>query len=359
MEGPRGIRPDELPAVVALADDVFAPERRDMGPAFPTLFRVENADWLCTMWDGGRPVSLVGVWRGEVETFGRRLPVAHVGAVCTRPEYRGRGLAGRVLQEALLRLQRHGTAVVFISGGRRLYTRLGARPFGELRLLEVEGSAARRLGPADCACHQPAVATDGILGELAALHAAEPVRHVRDAADWRALLPAKGYVPPRDGGVGVVRRGGRAVAYVLWNASLRGPSPAEPPPLSVEEYAGDRQAVWAGVAFALDATGRTRARLHAQVWDAPVLDAARRAGAAPVPRCHQGTARVLDADALLRALEATRGPGPDPGALAALRPTAPLGTPEEAKQAAALTQVALGPGEDALPLPHTWGPNFI
>ena len=133
MDGPRDTHPDEVPAVLGLVNAVFRGAEGGMGRQYPTLFALINAAWLRTVWDGPRPVAHVGVWRGDVERFGRRLRVAHLGAVCTHPDYRQRGLAGRILADALQRLHGDGTAVVFISRGRGLYQRLGARAFGDLR----------------------------------------------------------------------------------------------------------------------------------------------------------------------------------------------------------------------------------
>lgn len=89
LTGPCGATPRQVPAVAALADEVFEVRHGWLASMYPTLFHADNAHWLRTFWDGDRPVSLVAVWRGEIETF-RRRKVARVGSVCPCPHTAGR-----------------------------------------------------------------------------------------------------------------------------------------------------------------------------------------------------------------------------------------------------------------------------
>ncbi len=295
LDGPRGARPDELPQVVTLADDVFSAEQRSMGPHFPTLFRASNAEWLRTFWDGDVAVSHAGFWLGRIRSHGRDLAVAHLGAVCTRPDYRGRGLAGALLADALPRLREAGVGLLLISGDRSLYRRIGARKFGRLLRFRVGRAAAEalasgwsldRLGP-------PA---DGAAAAMADLQAREPVRYHRTAGDWLLLLPAKGYLTAGDGrGAALVRPagGGGPAAYLLWGTPRRA-ADAGPPSVPIDEFAGPRAAVLGGLAAILEATGCETAVLQAQPGDGDLLEALRRLGVEADEVPHQGTARVVD-----------------------------------------------------------------
>ena len=91
-------------------------------------------------------------------------------------------------------------------------------------------------------------------------------------------------------------------------------------------------------------------------WDLVMLRWADGFAVAPTVATHHGSVRVLDGRAFIRAL-GTTAPDPSAADLEALLPTAEVGTPEEAEQAAALTIAALGPGR--IPLPRTDGLNFI
>lgn len=353
--GPCGSSSEQVPAVAALADEVFDVPPGWMIGHYPTLFRGDNSAWLRTSWDGGRPISLVAVWRGEIESFGRRFPVARVGMVATRPEYRGRGLAGALLRDALARLQAHGTALVIISGRGALYRRAGSRIFGDLREFFVD-AAALVAGPiSDFACVAPQAPDAAVLSDMAHLHEREPVRYVRSAEDWRLLLPAKGYLPPSLGrGTVLVRRGARTVAYALWDEGG-----ADDGVLGLTEFAGERSALPVAVGWMLRHTGRARARLRVQPTDTPALRWAQAAGANPTPGPNGHSARVLDAETFLECLASVPGPGPDSEALRTLMPQVPIGSAGEPERAAAFGQIALGPGPHALPLPRTDGPNYI
>ena len=53
--------------------------------------------------------------------YGHKISMASMGAVCTHPEYQGRGIGTRLLYETFNGLERDGVSVVTISGGRGLY----------------------------------------------------------------------------------------------------------------------------------------------------------------------------------------------------------------------------------------------
>lgn len=276
--GPCGATADQVPAVAALADDVFNVSRGWLAGMYPTVFRASNAPWLRTFWDGQRPVSLVAVWRGEIETFRRRLPVARVGSVSTLPAYRGQGLAGTLLRDALTRLQATGTALVVISGRGPLDQRAGSHIFGDLREFSVDAAALPTVASPDFECVAPQTPEPAILADMALLHERESVRYLRSAEDWRLLPPAKHYLPAQRGrGTVLVRRDGHTVAYALWGDR------AEEDMLDVHEFAGDRDALPHALGWMLRHTGRARARLRAQPTDTAMLRWAETVGIMEVP----------------------------------------------------------------------------
>jgi len=343
LDGPRGARPDEVPAVVELADAIFGGGSNNMGPSFPTLFSAENSTWLRTFWEGSVPVAHVGIWRGAVWTGGHRLTVAHVGAVGTLPERRRQGLAGALLSDVLPRLRDDGVAVLFISGDRSLYRRLGARPFGHLSRYRVPVAALT--GEAGSRTEPPSG-----FAALAGLYAAEPLHYERSLADWACLLPAKGYLPAREQSALCVwdPRGGPGPAAYLLLGRPRRPKVAGDGPvvLPVDEFAGDRHAVLAGLATALDAVGADAAELIVQPGDARMHRLLRDRGLPAEPCGHQGIARVLNFAAAASAL---RRPAPSP--------LGPLGDPAEAAAAGAWTESLFGRG--GVELPRNDGLNYI
>ncbi len=342
FDGPRGTRTHELAAVVALADAIF---KEGMGPQFPTLFCEQNGEGLRTFWRDGQPAALVGVWRGTAVVDGRQADVAHIGAVCTRPEYRGQGLATRLLLEVLERLRGEGRALALISGGRGLYRRLGAEPFGTLLRCRVRPSAAPQ-------GRRPAVdvATPAAVEPMAELHAREVVRYRRGVDDWRRLAAAKGYLPAGRGRSAVlVRRPGAAApsAYLLLGRVRRPENPdAGPTVLLIDEFGGDREALWEALPAVLAEAGAEVAELLAQPGDGALRVLCQAAGAAMEPCRHQGTALVLDPDAFTQMA----------GIAAEPRPWPPLGGEACGARAAALLARGFAGG---LQWPRTDGLNYI
>lgn len=139
LDGPRSARAEDVPGLVALANKVFrAPPRPgDMGKEFPVLLCADNVDNLLIYRDAGRVVSLLGILRQTVHTWGVEIPVACIGSVCTDPDYRKAGLAGRLMDLAIQRSIKAGDLLMPISGNRTLYTSRGATSLGPHILFHV------------------------------------------------------------------------------------------------------------------------------------------------------------------------------------------------------------------------------
>jgi predicted N-acetyltransferase YhbS len=187
LDGPRAVRPEELSATLELIDSVFSPDRRDMGRRFPRIFHEDNRENCRVILDRGQPVAHVVYLPRDAAIGGPTIRTACIGAVCTAPSHRGRGLASALLDDCERRLRAAGADVMLISGARGLYLRRGARTVGRihryelgpdrLRPLARPGLDIRRAGPDDAAA-------------LAALYAARPVHFERTASDWAAWLEA-------------------------------------------------------------------------------------------------------------------------------------------------------------------------
>ncbi len=83
MDAPRVARPEELPAVIELAEHVFCVEfgrHAAMGRSFPYMLSEANIDNLYVTYERGRPVSFVGTnlhrpGRKRLALDGRRAEV--------------------------------------------------------------------------------------------------------------------------------------------------------------------------------------------------------------------------------------------------------------------------------------------
>ncbi|MCX7848287.1 MAG: GNAT family N-acetyltransferase [bacterium] len=129
----RRARPQDIPAIIDLADRVFRPDRTSsMGAEFPLFLGPDNAHNIFVASYHSDIVAILGLFYTTLLLPYASLPVAMIGAVATDPLHRGRGLAGALLDAALNEALVKRTAVVFISGDRALYRRRGACSAGYL-----------------------------------------------------------------------------------------------------------------------------------------------------------------------------------------------------------------------------------
>jgi len=180
VEGPRPIQPEEYEATMRLVNAVFH-SPHGMAQALPLMFGPANQHHLWVVIEDGQPVSHIGLTVKPAVLGGVQVLVAGLGAVGTHPEYRGRGYASLLLQAVFDQAEREGADLAMISGGRGLYRRVGCAKLG--RVHPGAFSSSELLGPA--------VAVKPYQGDaapFATLAAGEPVRWMRDRADWELLL---------------------------------------------------------------------------------------------------------------------------------------------------------------------------
>jgi GNAT superfamily N-acetyltransferase len=139
----------------------------------------------------GKPVSHIRIIYNHLSIYGVRIKTASLGGVCTDPEFRGRGIATRLLDYCIDEATRAGAKLLIISGDRGLYLRAQAAlagPVWETRIVHREHGdseqalTVRAAGPDDA----PA---------LSRLHQAEPVRYLR-SGDFFARMLRHGHRQP-------------------------------------------------------------------------------------------------------------------------------------------------------------------
>lgn len=126
----RSATPADLPRLLPLLDEEFVfAKGRDISLAerFPTLFAAAQSPNLLLAVDEAQEIAAALAmrrfsWRDEEEIFS----AAMIGAVYTRPDRRGQGLASRLLQEAAQRLRQDDVDfAVLWTGQPAFYARLG------------------------------------------------------------------------------------------------------------------------------------------------------------------------------------------------------------------------------------------
>ena len=105
IDGPRALRPGEMPALRALEETVFRPGMPD---EYPQVFHEGNLDGLTVCFDGARCVSHAGMVTRGASILGCRADLGMIGGVATHPDYRGQGLAGACVDHALENARRDG-----------------------------------------------------------------------------------------------------------------------------------------------------------------------------------------------------------------------------------------------------------
>ncbi len=222
-----------------------------MGRDYPLLFSVTESANLRVISDAGAIVAHAGLCVRPASLRGVTVQVGALGAVFTRADHRGRGLGAAVVADALAQARAAGVALALVSGDGPLYQRLGFAPVPPATAWSPPAPSA----PSDVGVDvgvgvgvssgvkigvRPAGAQDAPL--LARLYDAEPVRFVRSATDWHALLRASViFAWPAD--LWIVESGGRPAGYlaVTRRATRR-----------VLELAGDRPALLAAAPLVAD-----------------------------------------------------------------------------------------------------------
>ncbi len=233
MEGPRGLRWDELPSVKRLTNLCFWEGLVDK---YPHLFNEDNVENLRVITENGEVISHIGVTQQQLSVFGCLLRVACVGAVCTHPDYRNRGLATSILKDVFEKAYADGVDFMMVSGGRGLYLRADCRVIvgcdyevhvgpAEASLLGDTGLTVRRCGEDD-------------LEEFSSLYRPEPLRFLRRLEDYQRAF-ACGFVMDGLSDFLMVEKEGSPRAYVILpprNSEGKGR-------VRIGEYAGERSSI--------------------------------------------------------------------------------------------------------------------
>ncbi len=296
IEGPKAAKGMEIRGAAELGARVFRTQWDASRPAPPEDEVREN---LRVFADDGKVVSLVGMTYREVVLLGVQHLACCFGGVCTDPDYRGRGLATRLLVDCRDKALADGADLVLISGRRGLYKRQGYVETGSFNVctvprdrLPVEARPQYVIRPAE-AEDMPAVL------EMAL---AEPARFVRTPGEFLALLQRDRLVNARGESRLVCPKGGdRPVAFVAYQVGGTPWEHKDETAITVVEMGGARWPIMQAMAALLRERGLDEMTLHYADCDAEIPQMAGSFGWPSEARGFRGTVGIIDPERFWRA----------------------------------------------------------
>ena len=318
MDGPRGLMAQEFDSLCTLVNTVFRGDGVGrMEEQYPLLFAPENYDHLLVMVDEGVVASHVGALTRDISVLGYRMSTMSIGAVATYASHRGQGLATQLMEAAIRKAVEQDAVLMPISGGRGLYTRLGARRIGQYALYTVprdtlpagDGPGAGETGAGDGPDTDETAAGETEirraeaedLHEMTRLYAEEPSRYVRSTADLRMTVGAA-WICDRAGETVVIREEGRLVAYA--GIQKRRPDREdEARRARLAEIAGSRSALVRALPCLYDRYGVDSLEIVTTASDFELASLLRPHGVTAAPQGFTGTVLVLQPERLLQVFE--------------------------------------------------------
>jgi GNAT superfamily N-acetyltransferase len=239
FDGPRMVRREELAASNRLSKicfgglDVNAPDEES-----PASFHPPRRGGLYVITHRGVPVSQIYIFHFQVKMYDGLLRIGSIGGVCTHPDYRGQGLAGRLLEHCTATLAKEGARLMLISGGRGLYTRVGCVPSGKYVGFSIQPGNVPHLNSG----LKARLATRSDAAICSRLYHTEPVHFIRPPAKFAdRLTHSYGYVHSE---AYIIERKNQPAAYLLlgipWEYLGQQPGAGV---RHVREYAGSRTAL--------------------------------------------------------------------------------------------------------------------
>ena len=268
--------PDEVRQIVDLANYVFRTSKNlepSMGRQFPTLLSPENASNLYVAVDNGKIVSHIGIYKNDAIIFGHRVSMASMGSVCTHPDYRGQGLATKLLYFVFENLEKQGIALLKISGNRGLYKTNGC--------VQIESISSYTFDGESCFDNAKSRAREeykyGYIDDpqaasiLANIYHREPVRYERAKWQFPVLFHAMPTVHPP--------AGRKHTAVVAYHTSSTGNGIAyiigyerTPGVYAIIEHAGERSAIPGMIEYLIKQQNMKQVEFDYPTYDAALTE---------------------------------------------------------------------------------------
>ncbi|MEM2448326.1 MAG: GNAT family N-acetyltransferase [Candidatus Bathyarchaeia archaeon] len=237
IEGPRAAKTEELPQIVKLTSWIFGFEKHGvyLDKVFPHVFCEENIENLRVIVSNGKVISHLGIWEGYLYFYSTQLKVGLIGCVCTHPDYRMKGYASTLVQDAFAKLSNDHVDLVMVSGARSLYSRAGCVEAGIIYDYHVPLDTLEHLAMYSDELKIESYTEDKILS-LIELYQREPIRFKRSLEEFKLLTDRAFLAEVGALNIFVSHRMGKPSSYVAFVKGVWDD-------LTVVEYAGSRIAV--------------------------------------------------------------------------------------------------------------------
>lgn len=241
FDGPRMMRREELIAMIRLSHLCFGgPQEIEKEEQILASYVPPRRGGTYVIAHEGKPVSQIGIFHDQIRMYDGKISTGSIGGVCTHPDYRGQGLASRLLEHCTNQLVKEGARLMLISGDGPVYTRAGNVLHGKYMYFSMKPGQGNpwRSTPADFLLRK-ATPADAVL--CSQLYQAEPVHFVRRVSDFAPALQdsvRNNYISAE---AWVMERAGRATAYLFLGIPW-----GEKPDSQIRhigEYAGSRIAL--------------------------------------------------------------------------------------------------------------------
>jgi len=159
----------------------------DFPSLLPKIYRPTDELMSCNyaIRRDGRLVAAVGVFPLTWHVGGAALRVAAIGGVSTHPRYRGRGLMSALMRHCVEEIRAAGHPLSWLSGMRRRYRHFGYEQCGNELIFTLKGDDLRAAGVDGAGIEfRPLSEDDPVLADALRLHAGQPMRCERPAAEF-------------------------------------------------------------------------------------------------------------------------------------------------------------------------------
>ncbi len=296
FDGPRLIRPAELPASRRLSRICFedlADASADATPLSGDLRPEETYGFACQ----GQPVSQISIFYTSLRVYDGTVRVGSIGGVCTHPEYRGFGLASRLMEYCTRQLVQGGASLMLISGERGLYTRLGNVLAGKYASFTLR-PGQRIPSPASISLRPVHPSAAALCSRM---YQAEPIHFTRAMATYQeAFQPHPlGYHAEQ----WLVELEGRPAAYLLLSVPWEYVGQPQAGVRRVLEYAGSRAALVGALAAPLAQPGICEIQIQVGWQDTDFIHLLRQGGREPAwSALPEHTMRIINFPRLMAGL---------------------------------------------------------